>query len=44
MLAAPTTLPHPVRDCLGCRNCAGLCWSLLELHRIPDAVLRNKTP
>ncbi len=40
-----TALPRPIRDCLGCRDCTGLCWSVIELHRIPDAVLHPpRTP
>ncbi|WP_334191560.1 hypothetical protein [Pararhodobacter sp.] len=29
--------------CLGCADCAGLCWSLLELSRLPETVLHPRT-
>lgn len=39
MPIALTALPRPIRDC------TGLCWSVIELHRIPDAVLHPpRTP
>jgi len=37
-LAVPT---RPDKGaCLNCPDCAGLCWSILELSRVPDQVLR----
>ncbi|PTX01601.1 hypothetical protein [Pararhodobacter aggregans] len=38
--------PRPPRSdaaCLGCADCAGLCWSLLELSRLPETVLHPRT-
>lgn len=46
-MPSPAPLPSAPRDCLGCRHCTGLCWSVVELARIPDAVLhppRTRTP
>ena len=30
--------------CLGCADCTGACWSLLELSRLPETVLHPRTP
>ena len=31
-------------QCLGCADCTGLCWSILELSRLPQTVLHPRTP
>ena len=31
-------------SCLGCPDCTGHCWSLLELNRLPETVLHTRKP
>jgi hypothetical protein len=42
-LQAPR-VPRKDSACLGCADCTGLCWSLLELSRLPDWVLHPRNP
>ncbi len=36
--------PQACTPCLGCPDCAGLCWSRFELSFVPDKVLHPRTP
>ncbi|WP_461470013.1 hypothetical protein [Pararhodobacter sp.] len=42
-----TTEPAPIpldrrALCLDCPQCAGLCWSLAELERLPETILNSQ--
>ncbi|WP_417598038.1 hypothetical protein [Pararhodobacter oceanensis] len=42
--AAPADAARP--DCLGCADCTGICWSIVELsfHRPNITLKRSRTP
>ncbi|MFN4099629.1 MAG: hypothetical protein ACK4GT_07620 [Pararhodobacter sp.] len=41
--AQPVLNPRERPRCLGCADCTGTCWSLLELDLLPDTVLHPRT-
>lgn len=36
--------PETSALCLQCPDCAGTCWSILELDRLPEWVLHPRNP
>jgi hypothetical protein len=39
----PADIPTDHRAlCLDCPSCAGLCWSLAELERLPETILNSQ--
>jgi len=41
--AQPVLTPRERARCLGCEDCTGRCWSVLELDLLPDTVLHPRT-